>query len=314
MSKDRGMCRPSFWIPIAFVSLVLALAAFASMPAFAAPQASTVAPQSGIMLAAVSRDGSVLTGGISTGIRTPQGIADVEQIAWITPSGLWQDLPCNYHWVTEADIARCRSFGDSYLGQFHSYTVISADGYGGHVQSTPARLTSCASFTTRGIYSGKPIERTAIASSDPSAFLPSQPVNPVSGLHYQQILAAFAAASPIRLNTLAGIRLYRTQWNGKNIILVERSFTDFSSANPTVVPNIRLLFAVGEFIQGKFHILFWKQNTVDDNEQVLGTITLKSGKEFLITSVNDPEAQFFRVYAMRNGKIEMIFSGGGSSC
>ncbi|MGC8549075.1 MAG: hypothetical protein ACP5M4_05185 [Acidobacteriaceae bacterium] len=314
MSRDRSMRRPSFWFRIACVSLELAWAAFASMPGFAAPQASPAAPQDGIMLTAVSRDDSVLIGGISTGIRTPQGIASVEQIAWITPSGLWQDLPCNYHWVTDADIARCRDFAAGYLGQFHNYTIVSPDGFGGSVQAAPAHLDDCYSFATRGIYSGQPLERTAIAASDPSAFLPSHPIQPVDALDYQKTLAAFAAASPVPLGTLAGIRLYRTQWNGHSLILVERSFTDFSSANPSVVPNVKLIFAIGEITRGKFHVLFWKRNTQDENEQVLGAVTLKNGREFLITSVNSPEAQFFRVYAMRNGHIEMVFSGGGSSC
>ena len=308
------MRRPSFWFCTACVSLVLAWAAFASMPGLAAPQASTAAPRGGIMLTAVSRDGSVLIGGISTGIRTPQGIASVEQIAWITPSGHWQDLPCNYHWVTDADIARCRDFAADYLGQFHNYTIVSPDGFGGSVQAAPARLDDCYSFATRGIYSGQPLKRTAIAASDPAAFLPSHSIEPVDALDYQKTLAAFAAASPVPLSTLAGIRLYRTQWNDHSLILVERSFTDFSSANPSVVPNVKLIFAIGEVIKGKFHVLFWKRNTEDENEQVLGTVTLKNGREFLIASVNSPEAQFFRVYAMRNGRIEMVFSGGGSSC
>ncbi len=308
------MSRPSFCFRIACVSLVLAWVAFASMPGFAAPQENIAPPRDGIMLTAVSRDGSVLIGGISTGIRSPQGIASVEQIAWITPSGLWQDLPCNYHWVTDADIARCRDFAAAYLAQFHNYTIVSPDGFGGSVQAAPARLDDCYSFATHGIYSGEPIQRTAIAASDPSAFLPSRPIEPINPLHYQKVLAAFAAASPVPLGTLAGIRLYRTQWNGHSLILVERSFTDFSSASPSVVPNVKLIFAIGELVQGKFHVLFWKRNTADANEQLLGTITIKNGSEFLITSVNSPEAQFFRVYAMRNGHIRMIFSGGGSSC
>jgi hypothetical protein len=308
------MSRPSFWFRIRCVSLVLAWAVFAAMPGFATSQASGAVPQQPIMLTAVSRDGSVLTGGISTGIRTPRGIASVEQIAWLTPSGLWQDLPCNYHWVTDADIAQCRKFAESYLGQFHTYTIVSADGEGATVQSPPAQLDNCYSFASRGIYSGRPVERTALAASDPSAFLPSPPLDPVDGLRYQQTLAAFAAASPVPLNTLAGIRLYRTRWNGRNLILVERSFTDFSSASPSVVPNVKLIFSIGEIHHGHFHILFWKHDTEDSNEQVLGVVTLKNGREFLVTSVNSPQAQFFRIYAMQKGLIQMVFSGGGSSC
>lgn len=308
------MIRPSFFSRIASVSLLLAIAALIVIPALAAPQNSAENTGQTIMITAVSRDGAILNNGISTGIRTPPGIASVEQIAWLTPAGLWHDLPCNYHWVTDLDISRCRDFAASYLGHFHNYTVISPDGFGASVQSAPARLANCYSFASHGVYSGKSVQRVTIASSDPSAFLPSPPIEPVDGLNYGQTLTAFSAAAPIHLRTLAGIRLYRTNWSGHSLILVERSFTDFSSANPSVVPNVRLLFAIGELINGKFHILFWKHNTADDNEQILGPITLKNGQEFLITSVNGPEAQFFRIYALQNGAIRMVFSGGGSSC
>ncbi len=308
------MSRLSFRFRIVCVSLFALLAVLASAPSFAAVQPTRGPAPRNIMLAAVSRDNSVLNGGISTGIRTQPGIANVEQIAWITPSGEWIDLPCNYHWVTDADIARCRDFAASYLSRFHSYTIVSAEGFGDTVQSTPAQLDNCYSFATRAIYTGRPLERTAIAASDPDGFLPGSPLDPVGGLDYQQTLQAFAVASPVHLSTLSGIRLYRIHWSGRSLIVVERSFTDFSSSNPSVVPNVKLIFAIGHITHGRFHVLFWKHNTEDDNEQVLGTVTLKNGKEFLVTSVNSPEAQFFRVYAMRDGRIEMVFSGGGSSC
>jgi hypothetical protein len=49
-------------------------------------------------------------------------------------------------------------------------------------------------------------------------------------------------------------------------------------------------------------------------ERVLGTIRLKSGRDFLITVVPDPESQSFRVYGIRDGHLALIYSGGGSSC
>jgi len=43
-------------------------------------------------------------------------------------------------------------------------------------------------------------------------------------------------------------------------------------------------------------------------------IHLKSGRDFLITSINDPEGHTFHVYGLRNGKLVLVYSGGGSSC
>lgn len=306
--------------PALAACLWLACFVLAAQPALAAQQGLTAvrpldaAPNGAVMLTAVSRDASVLSGGISTGIRSQQGIANLEQIAWLTPSGTWQDLPCNYHRVTDADTARCRDFAASYLAHPHTYTIVSADGSGATVESSPARLANCYSFASQGLYSGQPLERTALAASDPARFSPGHPLTPILGEEYQHTLKAVAAAAPVHLRTLAGVRLYRLQWSGHSLVVVERSFTDFSSSSPSIVPNVRFLFAMGEMEHGRFQTLFWKKNTSDANEQVLGSVVLKSGKEFLVTSVNSPQAQFFRIYAMRNGRIQMVFSGGGSSC
>lgn len=297
-----------------WVCLALSGVACISAPGMAASRPSAEAPGGNIVITAVSRDASVLSGGISTGVRTVDGVANVEQIAWLTPSGEWLDLPCNYHWVTDADIARCRAFAASYLGHPHQYTIVSADGYGATVESSPSRVSDCYSIASQGTYSGQTLHRTALAASDPSAFEPGHPLTPLGGDNYQQTLTAFAAAAPVHLATLAGVRLYRVAWGGRELIVVERSFTDFSGSSPSVVPNVKLLFAIGEMADGHFRMLFWKRDTEDDNEQILGTIVLKDGKEFLITSVNSSEAQFFHVYAMHDGSVWMVFSGGGSSC
>ncbi len=300
------------------VCLVLAGVQLAAARGFAARAVSGPAPGQvpggAVMLTAVSRDVSVLSGGISTGIRTPEGTADVEQIAWITPSGAWRELPCNYHWLTDADLAHCRKFASTYLSRFHRYTIVSPDGYGATVQAPPSKLDNCYAFGGRGVYTGQTVVRTAIAASNPTAFEPSSRLRAVQGTAYPRILAAFAGATPVKLHTLQGIRLYRLSWNGLHLIVAERSFTDFSSSSPSLMPNVKLIFSIGEMRHGKFHILFWKQNTTDDNEQLLGTIRLKSGKQFLVTSINTPQAQFFRAYALRNGIVQMVFSGGGATC
>ena len=64
----------------------------------------------------------------------------------------------------------------------------------------------------------------------------------------------------------------------------------------------------------RFHLLYWKQNTEDEDERLLGTIRLNSGHDFLITVVSDPEGHWYRVYGIRDGKLTQVYSGGGSSC
>jgi hypothetical protein len=95
---------------------------------------------------------------------------------------------------------------------------------------------------------------------------------------------------------------------GQDLVLVQRN--DAEPADK----SFKLIFAIGTADGGQFHLLHWKQNTDDEDEFVLGTVHLTKGRDFLITTVTDPEGQWFRVYGIRQGKLAMLYSGGGSSC
>ena len=76
----------------------------------------------------------------------------------------------------------------------------------------------------------------------------------------------------------------------------------------------KLIFAIGKMDQDIFQILYWKKNVGDEDEAGVGTVHLKNGRDFLSTTVTDPEGQWFRVYGIRQRKLMMVYSGGGSSC
>jgi hypothetical protein len=93
---------------------------------------------------------------------------------------------------------------------------------------------------------------------------------------------------------------------------VQRAYQDYAS-KPEFDSHLESIFAIGTMMQGTFHLLHWKEIS-DDNERVLGIIHLKSGKDFLVNTVSDPETDYYRIYGIRNGKLEMIFEGGGGGC
>ena len=66
--------------------------------------------------------------------------------------------------------------------------------------------------------------------------------------------------------------------------------------------------------QERFHLLFWKESTSDENELIVGTIRLKNGMDFLVNEVSDPETYSYRIYGIREGKVALIFRGGGGGC
>jgi hypothetical protein len=98
--------------------------------------------------------------------------------------------------------------------------------------------------------------------------------------------------------------------------VVQRDFAHYASnpKNDTGMDSLKWIFAIGAMQNAGLKILYWKKNIEDENEQVLGTIHLKGGRDFLITTDSDPESQTFHVYGIREGKLTLVYSGGGSSC
>jgi hypothetical protein len=91
------------------------------------------------------------------------------------------------------------------------------------------------------------------------------------------------------------LRLSSVKLEGKELYVVQRAFTDIPEDE-----RHSLVFGIGEVEPHPFHFLHWKQNTEDESETLLGTIHLKSGLDFLITTVSDPRIAFLP--SVRNQK------------
>lgn len=282
-----------------------------------------------VLLVAVSRQDALLADGIGSGRFLPPGVIDVEPIARITPDGRWLALPCATAAPNPASDmvigagnsydpgSACQQFVHGYLNQIHSYTVVSSYGFGLSLTAYPlnpaADPATCLNLDGTGSYMGSSMPYSAVAAPDAAAFTPAQQFVRLRGKAYRSALAHFAAVAPIPLASMQqGVRFYAVSLDGRQLIVVERSFTDFSSTAPSIVANLPFVLAIGEMAGGHFHLLFWKRNLEQESEQLIGNLKLRSGQEFLVTSVNTSEAQFFRVYGVRRGEVQMVFEGGGS--
>lgn len=259
------------------------------------------------MLAAVSRDESMLVGGIGSGKWTGRGTVVVEPLARLTESGEWKSLPCGVD-----HLKGCAGFARDYLNKRHSYTVVSADGRNATVDSAPTTLDECYGFNGVGTYAGAPIAKSAIAASVADMFADSPPPKLLDRDEAVPIRKALAPLIPRKLDSIQHLRLFTLRLEGRDVIVVQRVFADF--ANLPGHESLKLIFAIGAMDQGGFHIIYWKQNTEDEDERILGTVRLRTGRDFLITTVSDPESQSFRVYGIRDGRLALVYSGGGSSC
>lgn len=259
-----------------------------------------------VMLAAVSRDQFMFSGGIGSGKWTGRGTVVVEPLASLTQSGEWKSLPCN-----SSNQKNCVKFVHEYLNKPHAYTVISADGKGATIHAAPTTLTECYGFSGTGTYSGGLLANSAIAASSDEFFADSTPPRHLGKEESAAVRKALTRLIPKRLDSTKQLRIFALRLEGQDMLVIQRAVADIAMAENG---RPKFIFAIGTMDEDRFHILHWKQNTEDEEERLLGTIRLKSGREFLITVVSDPESQSFRVYGIRDGHLTQIYSGGGSSC
>jgi len=268
---------------------------------------STSLHDSGVMLVAVSPDGHM--SGMGSGKKTAKGAAFVEPFARLTSSGDWQSLPCfadrDGRRYDENQQAACSKFGSEYLSKPHTYTVVSADGSGATVSVPPTALNECFGYTEKGTYSAD-IATPAIAASSIDFFSDSPAPHLLPGAESSPFLKAFAAAVPGGLDSTSHLKVFSLRLEGQDLTLMQGSYVNSGET--------KLVFAIGKMDQGRFQILHRKENVGDEDEDVLGTVHLTSGRDFLITTVTDAEGQWFRVYGIRQGKLVRVYSGGGSSC
>lgn len=282
-----------------------------TMLAVAQSQTPAPAPPVRSMVIAVSRDQSVLLGGVGGKDLAKDGTVQVEIMAYVTSTGEWSSHPCAQNYTKQ-----CESFARQYLSKPHRYTVVSADGRGTEVLSMPVTLDECYDYTGVGTYPGASLHGTAIASDAPEFFAEGSAVTQVSPGDAAPIRNALRKFVPSKLDSLLELRLYRVELEGQQFIVAQRAYQDWAS-NPkydTGQGALKMIFGIGKYEAGQFHLLHWKKNVEDLNEQIIGKVRLRSGKEFLITSLSDPESQTFHVYGIRDGKLAIVYAGGGSGC
>jgi hypothetical protein len=272
-----------------------------------------------IMIVAVSHDNSVLAGGIGSASPLPSGKAAVEPLAWLSPSGEWKKILCDDNHPKE-----CKKFEREYLKKPHSYTVVSADGRGASVHVKEMALDDeCFGYGGTGTFSGNSISYATVAASSADYFIPGLPAKRLAEKDAEPIRKALAATAGGKLDSTKVLRVYSMQLEGQDLFVIQRAFQDYADKpgydlrKPGYDPsngNLFEIFAIGMMNRSHFYLLFWKENTGDENEQILGTLHLKNGRDFLVTTTSDPESQFFRIYGIRNGRLTLIFSGGGGGC
>ena len=289
-------------------------------PAILISQASTPAASSAnsrVMIVGVAHDNSIMGGGISSSHFLSFGKVEAQPIAWISPAGEWKRISCvgtNGPGLSP----ECERFNRDYLSKPHDYTVVSADGFGAVVHVKRMVLDQdCFGFGGDGDITGGQVKSATVAAESGTDFISGTSAHRLSEQEAQPIRRALAAVLGKKLDSTEELRVYSVELEGRALLVVQRAFQNYAD-KPKYTPdrhtNLEFILAIGEMSEGHFRLLHWKQNTEDDNEQILGLIHLKSGRDFLVDATSDPEGNSFRIYGIRDGKPTMVFEGGGGSC
>jgi hypothetical protein len=250
-------------------------------------------------------------GGISSGRPMKPGTVGVGPIAWITATGDWKKIRCD-----EDQPAKCKDFDREYLSKPHTYTVVSADGKGASVHVERMTLDDeCFGYGGPGTFSGGPIRYAAVATESTNIFANGDAAQSLAEQEAEPVRKALAAVVGNKLDSMKDLRVYSIRMEGQSLLVIQRAFQDYVD-KPSYDPHKEVyeIFAIGKMDQGRFHLLIWKENTVDENEQILGFIHLKNRRDFLVNTISHPEGDFFRIYGIREGKLALIFEGGGGGC
>jgi hypothetical protein len=280
-----------------------------------APSASS---QSNVMIVSVAHDDSVATGGISSSGFLHAGKANVNPVAWLTPAGDWLEIECAEMPDGQPSEA-CPSFDRNYLSKPHTYTVVSADGKGSPVSVPRMSLDGeCFGIRGRGSFPAGAIRNAAVGAESGDLFIDGPAARRLPESEAPTVRAALARRMGKKLDSTKELRVYALTLEGHNLVVIQRALQDYADKPeyrpPNSPPQLDFIFAIGEMVNGNFRLLHWKENTSDDNEQILDLIHLKNGRDFLVNTASDPETYSFRVYGIRDGKLAVVFEGGGGGC
>jgi hypothetical protein len=272
---------------------------------------------SDVMVVGVAHDDSVIAGGIGSSHFDLPGVVGVEPIAWLNSAGEWKKMSC-IESPGPGFSQECKKFDRDYLSKPHDYTVVSADGKGAIVHVDRMALDDeCFGIGGQGTFSGGPIRFAAVAAESDGIFTGGVAARRLADSDAEIVRKALADTVGKKLDSMKELRVYSVQLEGQSLLVIQRAYQDFASKpnyKPNESPNLDFIFAIGTMKKGKFQLIFWKENTGDDNEQILGLIHVKNGRDYLVTSSNNPEGNSFRIYGIRDGKVELILEGGGGEC
>jgi hypothetical protein len=285
------------------IAVCLTAGAQAQIPAAPAPSSKEPIAR----LLAVSSNWEALAGNVGAWPDAKAPRIPVEFIAVISASGHWSD-PTKL--CDELRGNQCGLFLRKYVNYSPSYSVITEPGWGTSIAVSPVpKVDECFEFTSEGLPESYQFGQTAVAADAPDLFTQTLPFEDASPAEIAVIRARPLALGPAKVKSFKGVMVRKLQLEGSALYIAQRHYSMGTESG--------IVFAIGSIVRGRFELLRWNPLGGEDGDTVesaLGVIRLKSGKEFLLTVEHDPEGHVYYAYGLKNGRLAIVFKGGGSSC
>ncbi len=259
-------------------------------------------------LLAVAKDWESQAGNVGAWPVAAAPKVPVEFLAMVSQSGHWSD-PTTL--CDEEHSSKCDLFLRNYVNYSASYRVITEPGWGVGITVHPVRkVDECYGFSSEGLPNSSQFGGTAVATDAPDLFVESPVIGSASPSEIGIVRSGLLRLGTSKVKSFGGIRVQKIRLEGSEFFVAQRHYSKER-------PESGIVFSIGRINQGRFEVLRWNPDGGEDGDTVesaLGVVRLKSGKEFLLTTENDPEGHRYYVYGIKNGRLEIVFKGGGSSC
>ena len=259
-----------------------------------------------ILIVAVSRDASLLTGGIEGPSNLAGNKVQLGIVGMLKPDGKIRKVLCD-----SDDQSECSAIESRYLSRPTTYRTISLS-RGRVVTSIPTKVSDCYETSGMGTLRLRNVQ-TALGATDTSAFGLVNAVGKVTSeqrrllqVAASELIARQSASLPVlSLNRFESVRL-----DGKSEVLL------IAEGSSLAEKSYSMFFGVWRTMAGNYQLLLSNvASGFEEPENYIGTIRLRrESSDYIVTSTRNSEGYRFNMYALRHDHLVRVFQGGGGGC
>ncbi len=259
-----------------------------------------------ILMVALSRDTSLLSGGLETPHNLAGNKVQIGIVGMLTPDGKIRNVLCDSDNQSE-----CSTIESHYLSRRTRYQTISLS-QSEVVTTIPTKLSDCYETSAVGTLQMSNVQ-TALAATNTSVFGLVKAVDEATSKE-RQVLQIRASELIVRKDASLPVplldRFEKVRLNSKSEVLL------VAEGSILTGKNYSMFFGIWRKMAGNYRLLLSNTDSgFEEPENYIGTIRLKrETSDYIVTSSRDPEGYRFNIYALHRDHLVKVFQGGGGGC